>query len=605
MSAVPMPAFPQTQWLLAQLDAGRHVLHEMGPNFSGLETRMEELHGRLETGCFRLAVLGQFKRGKSTLLNALLGEPLLPTGILPVTAIPTILRYGAQRRVRVIFFDGHCEAHQGSPDVLAKILARHVTEEANPANRLGIARVEVEHPGELLAKGVEIIDTPGIGSTMLHNTRTARETVPVCDGALFVLSPDPPITEAEAQFLRAVKDAVARIMCVLTKADLLNPTERHEMLGFMGQVVQGHAECSVPLRIFPVSALQALQARSTRSEDAWRESGLGELEAYLTRFLLAEKTEALQDAIRGKGSRVIGEALFALDLQRKAIELPRHELERRSSRLETHLAKVQMERVYFRDRLAGDRRRLLDDLDRLSKELSGRARDRLTRCFQKVRRELGPHAAPTRWEQEAHLALSAMVDEIFERAAGEVPATTETRFHEVQQTHCRHVESLLDQIRRSAADLFEVACLEGATLDRVEPLREPLLVRRRWVTSFTEEAGFWLTRLLPGPLRAKRLERKIQEEIDYLVARNAEELRWATRQNVENAIRSFQARLEAQIDAAIHTIRTAVQTALDSQSRREARSVPELERLATHVERLEELRAALSPTAGTQPGSPV
>ena len=85
------------------LDRFRRLCEESGEGFSDSLTRVAELQERLSAERFHLAVLGQFKRGKSTLLNALLGEPLLPTGIVPLTSIPTFLLSGTTRTVRVFF----------------------------------------------------------------------------------------------------------------------------------------------------------------------------------------------------------------------------------------------------------------------------------------------------------------------------------------------------------------------------------------------------------------------------------------------------------------------------------------------------------------------
>ena len=229
------------EWLNARLCELQRTLEDMGPDFSGFAAATYQLCRRLEEGRFRLAVLGQFKRGKSTLLNALIREPLLPTGVLPLTAIPTTIRYGRDRHVRITFRNGHTEDFDGSLETLQQVLKRYVTEEENPANELGVAQVEVDHPATILASGVEIIDTPGIGSTLLHNTRTARETLPICDGAVFVLSPDPPITEAEVQFLKAVHEAATRVIFVLTKTDTLMSSDREALLPFLRKILHDQA----------------------------------------------------------------------------------------------------------------------------------------------------------------------------------------------------------------------------------------------------------------------------------------------------------------------------------------------------------------------------
>lgn len=595
-----MPSPPDAQErLLADLTTAQQVLEEMGSDFSRLKARMGELRGRLEEGRFRLAVLGQFKRGKSSLLNALLGEPLLPTGVLPLTTIPTVLRHGPERRVRVTLLDGRCEDHRGPVEALVPVLMRYVTERENPANRLGVTGVEVEHPAAFLAQGVEIIDTPGIGSTVPHNTRTARGVLPVCDGAVFILSPDPPITEVEVQFLKAVKDAVARVVLVVTKVDLLPTPERQEVLSFLQRVLHEQVGYPKEERILMVSARQALEARMTEETSLWSESGIAALKTYLTDFLVTDKQAALQEAVRAKAARLIGETLFAMDLQRKAIELPRQDLERRSERFEAQLTKLERERVHFRDRLAGDRQRLLAELDQLAEAIVGPATKALTACIDRVREEAGPDTACTQLTRRIHASLSEEVDHVFGRATNDMLATVATQFQSIQDTHCRDMESLIERIRQTAADLFEVPCLEGVVLDRLEVIREPRVIGQRWVTSFTEEAASWIDLLLPRSWRAKRLERRLHETTEYLVARNVEEQRWAIRQNLEETFRTFQTRMEVQLEATISGIRTAIWTALDRQAQRERRSTPESEKLKGFRQRLEHLVAELSP-----PGKP-
>ncbi len=188
------------------LQRAASVCDACGDGFSTFHARITELQNRLAEERFHLAVLGQFKRGKSTLLNALIGEPLLPVGVVPLTSIPTFLRSGARRAVRVSFYDGkHTDFAGLTLEQASAVLARHVTEKENPENRLGVAQVEVEHPSALLRAGVVLIDTPGIGSTFRHNTEATLNFLPQCDAAVFVVSADPPITEAEREFLKAAR----------------------------------------------------------------------------------------------------------------------------------------------------------------------------------------------------------------------------------------------------------------------------------------------------------------------------------------------------------------------------------------------------------------
>ena len=81
-------------------------------------------------------------------------------------------------------------------DEIRDVLFRFVAEDANPENRLGVERVELFYPADILADGTVIIDTPGVGSTLRHNTEAAWRVMPECDAAFFVVSADPPITES-------------------------------------------------------------------------------------------------------------------------------------------------------------------------------------------------------------------------------------------------------------------------------------------------------------------------------------------------------------------------------------------------------------------------
>jgi ribosome biogenesis GTPase A len=122
-------------------------------------------------------VLGQFKRGKSTLLNALLGAPVLPTGVTPVTAIPTFIKAGPKAAARITFQDGKEPLLTSVEGEIPGILERYISEVKNPHNRLNVESAEIEVRSEFLDHGIVLIDTPGVGSTFVHNTRAA-EAVP-------------------------------------------------------------------------------------------------------------------------------------------------------------------------------------------------------------------------------------------------------------------------------------------------------------------------------------------------------------------------------------------------------------------------------------------
>ena len=187
---------------------------------------LNELSHRFSEGRFHLAVLGQFKRGKSTLLNALIGESILPVGVVPLTAASTFIQFGETAKIKVRYQDNRPEGEfdGASTDERSAFLAGFVTEKGNPQNRQGIAEVQVDLPVPILSDGLVLIDTPGIGSTCRNNTTVTLDFLQQCDAALFLVSADPPITEVELEFLRLVKEKVPRLFFVLNKIDYLDET---------------------------------------------------------------------------------------------------------------------------------------------------------------------------------------------------------------------------------------------------------------------------------------------------------------------------------------------------------------------------------------------
>jgi ribosome biogenesis GTPase A len=140
----------------------------------GTEADREQLAAlldRLDAARLRVLMVGEAKRGKSTLVNALLGREVLPSGVTPLTSVTTTVRYGDDERAEVRFLDGHEEKHPlaALPDL--------VTERGNPRNRRGIAAVTVYLAASLLAGGVELVDTPGTGSVFDWGTEAAHEAL--------------------------------------------------------------------------------------------------------------------------------------------------------------------------------------------------------------------------------------------------------------------------------------------------------------------------------------------------------------------------------------------------------------------------------------------
>jgi len=216
-----------------------------------LAREAQALAVRVQERRFYVACVGQFKRGKSSLINALVGEPILPVGLLPVTAAITVLRYGDRLAARVQLAEGGWRA------ISPQDLALYVAEEQNPENRRAVRAVEVFVPSALLATGLCLVDTPGLGSIYAGNTETARAFVPHIDAALVVLGADPPIGADEMALIEAIGRECRELVFVLNKADKHDAEALQAVSAFTAGVLAGRLGAS-EVRVLAISAAERL-----------------------------------------------------------------------------------------------------------------------------------------------------------------------------------------------------------------------------------------------------------------------------------------------------------------------------------------------------------
>ena len=301
--------------------------------------RLSRLQARLDEGLLRVAMLGQFKRGKSTLLNALLGAPAVPIGVTPVTAIPTFIKAGPKAAARITFQDGKEPLVTSVAGEIPGVLERYISEVKNPHNRFNVEIVEIEVRSEFLDHGIVLIDTPGVGSTFVQNTRAAEAVLTECDAAVFVVSPDPPITEAEVSYLSKVQELIPKIFFALNRVDLLDSQERSTAERFLADVLKEQPIVPQPFRIFSISAKQGLQAKLNRDSQALVARGFELLEQIFAGELAREKREIVFATGRMRSISLVGELLFQSKLEHKALLMPEEDLKQKAGTFESSVAR--------------------------------------------------------------------------------------------------------------------------------------------------------------------------------------------------------------------------------------------------------------------------
>jgi GTP-binding protein EngB required for normal cell division len=270
----------QVDSLLPQLAAGKEVLGERG--------------------VVDVAVLGQFKAGKSSFLNGLIGRDVLPVNVLPATAVITRIGYGPEERVLARRLAGRVD------EIPLRDLPEFVTEQRNPGNVKEVSIVDVELPSLGDFRGMRFVDTPGLGSVFAHNTKVSMEWLPRVGGALVAVSVNHPLSEQDMNLLVEVFRHTPETAILLTKADLVSGSQLDEVLEFTAQQVARNTGQEIP--ILPFSNRPGFEPL----RDVVR--------GHLFRRIAQRREEAFEQIVGHKVRLLIGGCRQYLALARRAAE---------------------------------------------------------------------------------------------------------------------------------------------------------------------------------------------------------------------------------------------------------------------------------------------
>lgn len=571
-----------------KLDRAHNVVRSSVGEDSPLAARLNTLRERLQQRRLQIAVLGQFKRGKSTFVNALIGVPVLPTAVVPLTAIPTFIAWRSEPLIQVSFTDGKPAEHFTPKDAHAirEVLSRFVTEEANAKNHLHVERVDLFYPADILADGTVLIDTPGIGSTLAHNTEAALRVIPECDASLFIVSADPPITETEVAYLRKLKPKIGQTFFIMNKIDYLGAEDRRNVVAFLRKVLEEELLIKSGAPIFCVSARAALSAKQANDRQAVSDSGLADVEEHLLRYLSTEKTQALTDAIKQKAADVVERAISEVELRMQAFKIPLKDLQEKSTAFAHSLAIIEDERLTVGDLLAGDKRRLIDNLETQIARFRGTALLELIPVI-----DTGLSLSESEWQRYIKSEVSAAIERLFTRAAEDFVADYSSQAEAILSNHKRRIDELVEEVRRTAAHTFDVALTAASEPDVFRLTQDPYWVTERITSTLIPDFSRFIDHLLPAGLRRRRRRQHIVKETEELIIRNAENLRWAILRGLDETFRAAVGHFEDRLNDAIMATKGVIEDTLAKRRERSFSAEPVLARLQRSAKALEASRA--------------
>ncbi len=290
--------------LLLELDAKK-------PYLESLRTALTDLEG-----IFMVVVSGEYNAGKSSLLNALLGQKVMTEGVTPTTDRVTIITYGSEPKI--------------------------IEESSSLARR--------EYPAEIL-KDLAFVDTPGTNAIIKEHQELTEHFIPRADLVLFVTSADRPFTESERQFLQLIASWGKKVVIIVNKMDIIESNEeKQKILDFVAE--HARATLGSSPKVFSLKAKQAFKSKMRNESEKLKDSGIIELENYIEKTLATDERVKLKlrnplgvaERIADNSKKVISDRLVLLNDDKKTLEEVDRQLAQykkdTTRELENHLARV-------------------------------------------------------------------------------------------------------------------------------------------------------------------------------------------------------------------------------------------------------------------------
>jgi hypothetical protein len=411
-----------------------------------LDDRLRHARSRLLDDRVRVLVVGEFKQGKSMLVNGLVGAPVCPTFDDIATAVPTHVRHAEKVTITLVR-----DLDPAGPDpaqrrterieVPAEELAAHVCEQGNPGNREGWSHVEVAVPRPVLSGGLELVDTPGVGGLQSVHGAATMAALPGADAVLLVSDAAQEYTGPELEFLAHAVSVCPNVACVLTKTDLY-PSWRRIL-----ELNRGHlATAEVEAELFPVSSTLRWHAVLESDAEANAESGFPELIGFLRKRVLGQADRLARRGVAHDVLAVTEQLVGNLRAEQSAQQNPAE-----AQRLMRTLAEAQERATALKERSARWQQTLNDGVADLNADIDYDLRDRMREISRMAEEEILAGDPAKVWDQFA----SWVQQEVASAASANfLWATQRARWlaHQVAEHFAGDRDQLLPALRNDPSD---------------------------------------------------------------------------------------------------------------------------------------------------------
>lgn len=543
-----------------------------------LSEYLYEIKQKLIDDSFNLVVLGEFKRGKTTFLNAFLGADILPTDVLPLTSIVTLIRFGQEIRIEVNFINGDIKTI--TPDELLD----YVTEAGNPGNEKKVKQVLLKHPSPYLKDGIMLIDTPGVGSIYQNNTDETYNYLPKVDAAIFLLSSDQPISQSEIEFLKDITRYSAKTFFILNKIDYLSEKDRQKTLGFSKKVLIERAGLT-DVNIHPLSAKLALEGKIEQDVNKLKASNFQLFTATLENFLLSGKGLAAIGAACNKGRNAAYELRLGLELEMKALGIPIEELKAKIALFDEMVKELRQEQEDNSYIFKGEMNKVYHELEREITTFQVSYNETLTREIDQIYHKQGLSGRKLMSYIENY--IENRIRTAFEERRPEIEIKIRDTFDKVVLRFTNRTNRIVGELLKQSAEIFDLR-LEGFT--EMEALTDETSLyyifgeqQTMLVPDTIKLYALFLPKFLSGPMIMSEMRKKIERELD----RNCGRLRTDYNERIIKSANGFKNLFEKKFDTAIEGTRLVLTRTIEKRERSEKEATEAYEKLSQQMNVLE------------------
>jgi GTP-binding protein EngB required for normal cell division len=522
------------------ISLAKQVIREY--QLTDLRPLLDSIERQSQGQYLNVAVLGRFKAGKSSFLNYLLGRPLLPVGVVPVTSVITEICYAPQESAEVILQPDH----KIKKIVLLEV-GTYVSESENPGNRRGVEAVCVFVPEMAPYQGLRLVDTPGLESIFAHNAETSLSWSPNTDLALVAVGVDPPLTQQDVSLVERLLRFTPNVSVLLTKMDLLSPAEQQEVLSFVTS--QLRAKFSNAVRVFPFSVKPGYEELQERFK-----------KEYLAKTL-AQFQEEHAASVSRKLHTLLSSAAGYLELARKSVEA------------------MEQEREQLRVAVLGSPRALADmqlQFRLLAKHAAARTRPLIERhlkdtAFSPLLKtlETGLDAEFPTWPEGFAALLSRFEQWLRGQLHAELSAISATEHHafleplrEMQRQSQRILQLFRDQLAEKIARLFNVNLRTTETEIEVEPPRAPDIA----IGKIFDHNWELVSALIPMVFVRSLVRKRFVEKVESEVFKNLSRLTSQWEEALVVAIRSIEKESLRRLEELVMTVQRILAAETSAQS---------------------------------------